>query len=700
MAATDTTHGSVATVSLIHDDQERVRERMRELRERLEEANYRYYVLDSPTISDVEWDQLFRELVELEEQYPELRDPDSPTQRVGTAPSTAFRAHAHRVPMLSLANAFSIEELREFDARVKRMLRLGADAQIAYMCELKIDGLAVSLTYEDRRLAVGATRGDGAQGEDVTPNLRTVRSIPLTLRNGAPRERIEVRGEVYLSHEEFRAINREREAAGLPPFANPRNAAAGSLRQLDSSITARRRLEAFFYGLGESPVAPPSQAELLEALGAWGFRTNPYRALCASIEAVIPFCSAWETRRATLPYEIDGVVVKVNERALQDELGTLSRSPRWAIAYKYPAAEATTKIVAIQVQVGRTGALTPVAIMEPVRVGGVEVTRATLHNEDEIHRKDIRVGDHVVIRRAGEVIPEVVRVLTEQRTGDETPFEMPAKCPVCGADVERGDGEAVARCVGIACPQQLRERIRHFASRAAMDIDGLGPAHVDQLVSLGYAKDPADLYFLTKEQLLTLERLAERSAQNLLNAIERSKGRPLARLIFALGIRHVGEHVARLLADHFGTIDRLRMASEEALAAVPGVGPQIAASAARFFRQNETDAALGKLKAAGVLPEAPAHAADEGPRPFAGMTFVFTGGLETMTRAEAEEAVRARGGGASGSVSRKTRYVVAGEGGGSKLARAQELGVPVLTEAEFRAMLESTEPPASSTVHG
>jgi DNA ligase (NAD+) len=674
-------------VSLFEQDEERAAARAAALRRQLEEANYRYHALDAPTISDAEYDRLLRELIEIEEQYPELRDPSSPTQRVGAAPSSAFRAHVHRVPMLSLGNSFSLEELREFDARVKRMLRLGADAAVAYVCELKIDGLAVSMTYAEGRLVVGATRGDGTQGEDVTPNLRTIRSIPLSLRDGAPSGRVEVRGEVYLTHDEFQAVNQEREAEGLPLFANPRNAAAGSLRQLDSSITARRRLQAFFYGLGESPVTPPSQWELIRTLGEWGFRTNPHRRLCASIDEVIPFCDEWQTERAALPYEIDGVVVKVNERALQEELGAVSRSPRWATAYKYPAAEATTRIQAIQVQVGRTGALTPVAIMDPVVVAGVTVTRATLHNEDEIRRKDIRVGDTVVIRRAGEVIPEVVAVLTEKRTGAETPFVMPTKCPVCGADVERGDGEAVARCVGIACPAQVQERLRHFASRGAMDIDGLGPAHVEQLVKLGFVHDPADLYALTKEQLLTLERLAERSAQNLLDAIDRSRSRPLARLLFGLGIRHVGEHVARLLAEHFGSIERLRAASEEQLAAVPGVGPQIAASVARFFRQEETTAALEKLKAAGVLPEA-AGEHEQGERPFAGMTFVFTGGLETMTRPEAEEAVRARGGVASGSVSKKTRYVVAGEGGGSKLARAQELGVPVISEAEFREMLE------------
>jgi DNA ligase (NAD+) len=685
-------------------DQEKTAARARELREQIEHANYRYHVLDSPTLSDAEYDRLLHELVELEHRYPELVTPDSPTQRVGAAPADAFRSHIHRVPMLSLANSFSTEELRQFDARVKRMLRRPPEEPIDYVCELKIDGLAVSLTYQDRRLAVGATRGDGTQGEDVTANLRTIRAIPLQLRPEAPAGLLEVRGEVYLTHEEFRAVNRERETEGLPLFANPRNAAAGSLRQLDASITARRRLQAFFYALGAVQDGKlESQWSLLETLGAWGLRTNPYRTLCPGIEDVIRFCDEWQGKRVTLPYDIDGVVVKVNSAALQSELGAVSRSPRWAIAYKYPATQATTKILSIDVQVGRTGALTPVANMEPVEVAGVMVSRATLHNEDEIRRKDIRVGDTVVIQRAGEVIPEVVSVVLDARDGDELPFEMPTKCPVCGADVERLEGEAVARCVGIACPAQVERRIQHFASRGAMDIEGLGPAHVEQLVRLRYVQDPADLYLLTKEQLLTLDRLAEKSAQNLLDAIDRSRQRPLPRLVFGLGIRHVGEHVARLLAEHFGSIDRLQTASEEELAAVPGVGPQIAASVARFFRQDETLVALAKLRQAGVLPAAqPASMGPEGEaaagegtpdgrepaRSFAGMTFVFTGTMKTMKREEAEEAVRALGGAASGSVSRKTRYVIAGAEAGSKLARAQELGVTVLSEEEFRALLD------------
>jgi DNA ligase (NAD+) len=701
---------------------EEARARAAELREQIDLHNYRYHVLDSPIISDAEYDRLMVELVELESAYPELVTPDSPTQRVGAAPLGAFASHRHRVPMLSLGNCFSIEQLRQFDARVRRHLQWGDEERLDYVGELKIDGLAVSLTYEMGQLTVGATRGDGTTGEDVTQNLRTIRELPLRLHAGdqgqgtagaagaqpaAVRvERpalddsrqptadspfptfVEVRGEVFLTHSEFEKVNREREERDEPVFANPRNAAAGSLRQLDSSITAGRRLQAFMYAVGACEgCVLTSQWELLELLARWGFRTNPYRRLCCSIDEVIEFCDEWERRRGGLPYDIDGVVVKVNDFALQERLGERSRSPRWAIAYKYQPAQATTKIERIIIQVGRTGALTPVAEMTPVEVGGVTVTRATLHNEDEIRRKDIRIGDTVVIQRAGEVIPEVVRVITEARDGDETPFEMPAHCPVCGADVERPEGEAVARCVGIACPAQLERRIRHFASRDAMDIDGLGPAQVEQLVGKGLVRDPADLYFVTKEQLLTLERMADKSAQNLLDAIQASKGRPLPRLIFGLGIRHVGATVARLLAEQFGSLEAIEQADVSALAAAAGIGPEIADSVARFFRQDETRAVLEKLRKAGVAPPPEAPRVAWANSPFAGKTVVFTGTLTGITRSEAEEAVRRLGGKTSSSVSKATSLVVAGESAGSKLTKAQELGVPVITEAEFVQMI-------------
>jgi DNA ligase (NAD+) len=667
---------------------EDARARAEHLRREIERHNYAYYILDQPTVSDATYDALMRELTELEAANPELVTPDSPTQRVGAAPSEAFAAHTHRVPMLSLGNAFSLEELREFDARVKRHLHLPADHAVEYVAELKIDGLAVSLTYRGRRFAVGATRGDGSAGEDVTPNLRTVRGLPLWLQDAAPEGEVEVRGEVFLSHQEFRRINQEREERGEPVYANPRNSAAGSLRQLDSGITAKRRLQYFAYGLGYvEGTAPETQSELLRKLREWGFLTNPYSRLCADVDCVIAFCEEWKDKRRELDYDMDGVVVKVNSLALQRELGYVSRSPRWAVAYKYPAEQAKTVIREIRVQVGRTGALTPVAIMDPVEVSGVVVTRATLHNEDEIRRKDIRVGDTVVIQRAGEVIPEVVEVITDARDGNEVPFEFPRTCPVCGADVERPEGEAVARCVGIACPAQLAARIRHWASRGAMDIEGLGPAQIEQLLEKDLVRDPADLYSLTKDQLLTLDRLAEKSAQNLLNAIEASKGRPLPRLIFALGIRHVGETVARLLAECFGSIDRLARASVDDLNAVQGVGPQIAESIHRFFRQDETRAVLEKLRAAGVLPEGNG-AAEARSQAFAGMSFVFTGSLETMQRSEAEAKVRELGGSAGSSVTKSTTHVVAGEKAGSKLEKARQLGIPVLTEAEFAALLE------------
>ncbi|HTE17177.1 MAG TPA: NAD-dependent DNA ligase LigA, partial [Armatimonadota bacterium] len=588
----------------------------------------------------------------------------------------------------------------EFDARVKRHLHLPAEAAVEYVAELKIDGLAVNLTYRGRRFAVGATRGDGATGEDVSPNLRTIRGLPLWLQDEAPDGEVEIRGEVFLSHEEFRRINAEREQNGDPVYANPRNSAAGSLRQLDSNITAKRRLRYFAYALGrvEGP-APETQWELLQALRTWGFRTNPHSQLCADMDAVVAFCEAWKDRRREQEYDTDGVVVKVNSVALQDDLGFVSRSPRWAIAYKYPAEQGQTVIREIRIQVGRTGALTPVAIMEPVEIGGVVVVRATLHNEDEIRRKDIRVGDTVIIQRAGEVIPEVVEVVTAARDGDEVPFEFPRSCPVCGADVERPEGEAVARCVGISCPAQLSANLRHWASRGAMDIEGLGPAQIDQLLSRACVKDPADLYFLTMEQLLTLERLAERSAQNLLKAITASKGRPLPRLIFALGIRHVGETVARLLAERFRAIDHLAGASQEELNAVQGVGPQIAESVHRFFRQDETTEVLRKLREAGVLPVG-ANGTGEPEarsRAFDKMSFVFTGALTQLQRSEAEAKVRELGGSAGSSVTKSTTHVVAGEKAGSKLERARQLGIPILSEMEFLQMVEQLGSPGDAS---
>jgi DNA ligase (NAD+) len=678
--------------------------RIQELRRLIEYHNYRYYVLDQPEISDEEYDRLFRELVELEQQFPDLITPDSPTQRVGAPPLEAFPEHTHREPMLSLDNAFSEAELLEFDARVKRFLDLPAETELEYTCELKIDGLAVSLTYENGVLTVGATRGDGYRGEDVTPNIRTIRQVPLRLRTegdlfSVPPPVLEVRGEVYLSYAEFERINREREAAGEPLFANPRNAAAGSLRQLDSRITARRHLKIWVYGVGYyEGIEFHTHWEVLQQLKAWGFPVNPHSRFVKGVQGVLAFCREWSHRRAELDYATDGVVIKVNDLALQRRLGATTRAPRWAIAYKYPAEQATTRLVEVRWQVGRTGVLTPVAIMEPVQVGGVTVSRATLHNIDYIRQKDIRLGDTVVIQRAGEVIPEVVSVVKEKRTGQEQPIEPPTNCPACGAKVERVEDEAALRCINLACPAQIVERIRHFTSRHAMNIEGVGEKWVQRLFELGFIRDPADLYYLHQHRgdLIMLERSGEKLVSNILNAIEKSKQAGLARLIFALGIRHVGEHAARLLAEHFGSLDALMNATEEELTQIPGIGPETAHEVVEFFARPENRQVIEKLRAAGVRMEEerkrPAGAA-----PFAGMTFVFTGELERYTRDEAEALVRALGGRATSSVSRATTYVVAGPGAGSKLQRAQELGIPVLNEEQFLEMLRQAGVEVDST---
>ncbi|UCC67567.1 MAG: NAD-dependent DNA ligase LigA, partial [Armatimonadota bacterium] len=526
----------------------KVRERAEELRRQLHHHSYRYYVLDSPEISDAEYDKLFRELQTIEEQHPSLVTPDSPTQRVGAPPLDEFETVRHRLPMLSLGNAFDEDEIRGFDERIKRHLGMPAEEPIEYLADLKVDGLAVSLTYENGILARGATRGDGTTGEDITVNLRTVRAIPLRMLTEDAPSLVEVRGEVYLDHREFARINKEREEAGEPLFANPRNAAAGSVRQLDSSITARRRLDIIVYGLGAGGGASfERHRELLDYLERAGFRASPQRKLCRGLAEAVAYCEEWQQRHRELSYGTDGVVLKVDSLALQRELGQVSRSPRWAVAYKFPPEEQTTIVKDIMVSVGRTGALTPVAVMEPVVVSGSTVQMATLHNEDEVARKDVRIGDTVIIRKAGDVIPEVLSVITSKRTGKEKKFQMPNKCPVCGADALRPEGEAVRRCTGIACPAQVHGRIQHFFSRGGVDAEGLGPKIVLQLLQRGLVKDPADLYLLDKEQLLTLERMGEKLAQNILDAIAATKHPPLARLIYGLGVRHVGGHVSEVL---------------------------------------------------------------------------------------------------------------------------------------------------------
>lgn len=660
-------------------------ERIDELVKLLNYHAYRYYVLDSPEVPDAQYDAWFRELLELEEQHPELVRPDSPTRRVGAPPLEAFGTVVHGVPMLSLDNAFNEAELREFDARLRRFLDLAPSTSLEYVCELKIDGLAISLTYEDGIFVRGATRGDGTRGEDITQNLRTIRRIPLRLI-GTPPKRIEVRGEAFLSKAEFLRVNEERQEAGEPVFANPRNAAAGSVRQLDPAITASRKLDAFFYGTGVlEGHSLSTHAEELEYLRALGLPVNDTSRLVDSIEGAVAYVAEWQEQRHELPYETDGVVVKLNSFAQQRTVGSTSHSPRWAIAYKFPPEQKETVIEDIVVQVGRTGALTPVARMKPVFVGGSTVSSATLHNQDEIDRKDIRIGDHVLVHKAGDVIPEVVQVLRDRRTGEERPFRLPDNCPICGAAVVREEGEVVTRCPNPNCPAQIKNTIRHFASRGAMDIEGLGPAIIDQLVDRGLVKDVSDLYYLTHEQIASLERMADKSAQNLLNAIAASKDRSLDRLLFGLGIRLVGATVAQALSSHFGSLDDLRAATVEELANIETIGPKIAQSVAEYMARPETVRIIERLKAAGVNPRVERAAPSD--NAFAGMTFVFTGALETMTREEAEALVRSRGGKAASSVSKKTTYVVAGEGAGSKLAKARQLGIPVLTEAEFREMV-------------
>ncbi len=667
---------------------EPVRRRVEELRRQIHYHNYRYYVLDDPVISDAEYDALLRELQDLEARYPEVITPDSPTQRVGAPPLEAFEPAEHAVPMLSLENAMDAGELREFDARIHRFL--GIEDPIVYACEPKFDGLAVELVYEGGRLVRGSTRGDGLVGEDVTVNLKTIRSIPLVLLGDAVPRLVDVRGEVVMPVEAFRRLNREQEEQGLPPFANPRNAAAGSVRQLDSSITAHRPLEFFAYGVGRlEGVAVGSHWELMGRLGAWGFKVTEHRRRVTGIGPAVDYCLETEARRDEFPYEIDGCVVKVDSIELQERLGTKARAPRWAIAYKFPPRQATTRILDIIPSVGRTGAITPVAVLEPVEVGGVTVSRATLHNPDEIERKGILIGDWVVVQRAGDVIPEVVRPIPERRTGRERPFVMPDRCPVCGARVERPEGEVIPRCTGLNCPAQIKGRIRHFASRRAMDIDGLGTKLVDQLVDRGLVRDVADLFRLRKEDLVPLERMADKSAGNLVEAIERAKRPDLGRFVYALGIRHVGEATARALAEHFGTLGALMDASEEELLRVPDVGPEVARSVRAFFSEPRNRESIRKMIEAGLEIREARDA--EGPRPLEGKTFVFTGALSSMTRSEAKARVEALGARVSSSVSRRTDFVVVGADPGSKADRAREFGVPMLTEQEFLERLREWE---------
>jgi len=662
---------------------EELRKKVEKLREEIEYHNYRYYVLDQPEISDAQYDRLMRELERLEGQHPELRTPNSPTRRVGAPPLEEFEIVKHTVPMLSLANAFDETEAKDFDKRVKKFL--GTSADVEYVTEPKLDGLAVELVYERGQFVVGSTRGDGVNGENITQNLRTIKTIPLRLirKEISVPERLEVRGEVILQLNKFKELNRKREEMGEPLFANPRNAAAGSVRQLDSKITAGRPLEIYCYGIGEvRGRAFKTHWEILQTFSRWGLRTNPNTRRCKNIHEVIKYYHEINEKRENLPYEIDGIVIKVDHLDLQTRLGEIARSPRWALAFKFQPKQETTKILDIIVQVGRTGALTPVAVMEPVKVGGVEVSRATLHNQDEIDKKDVRVGDTVIIQRAGDVIPEVVQVIESKRTGKEKKFKMPSKCPVCGAEVIRE--EAIHRCIGLDCSAQLKGRIKHFASKRAMDIEGLGLKLIDQLVDKGLVKDVADIYYITKEQLIELERMADKSAQNIIDAIEASKTKPLSKFLYALGVRHVGETTAEDLARHFPRLDDFPHFSEENLMEVEGIGPEVAASMHQFFRDKKNKESIERLKKAGVKVIEPKA---KGKGKLAGKTFVFTGALKSYGRDEARNLVESMGGMTASSVSKKVDFVVVGEDPGSKFDKARELGIKTLTEQEFRKMI-------------
>lgn len=664
----------------------RPEERIARLREQINLHNYYYYVLDSPRISDAEYDALMRELQRLEAEHPEWITPDSPTQRVGAAPAEAFGVVEHREPLLSLGNVFDFEELR---AWYRRALGLLDGEPFDMVCELKMDGLAVALTYENGLLVTGATRGDGWRGEDVTQNLRTVRSVPLSVPKDIAPPRFEVRGEVYLPRESFKKLNESRAAEGLPLFANPRNAAAGSLRQLDPRVTAKRPLDIFIYALGwaEGKPVPLTHWEILEYLRALGFKISPYNIRVKTIEEAEEYHRKWEEKRESLPFEADGVVIKVDRLDLQRRLGAVAREPRWAIAYKFAAIQATTVLKDIGINVGRTGSLNPYAILEPVRVGGVTVQHAALHNEDYIREKDLRIGDRVIVQRAGDVIPEIVAAVPDEEHEHRAPFRMPDRCPVCGAEVIRPSGEAMHRCTNMACPAQALERLKHFVSRGAMDIEGIGEKLCTALFEQGLVKDVADFYYLTREQLLDVERMGEKSASNILSSIEGSKDRPLGRLVFGLGIEHVGSETANLLARRFRTMDRLAQATEEELTAIPSVGPRIAQSVRAFFRQKQNLDIIERLRKAGVRMDQGPEAERAAGSPLAGRTFVLTGKLESLTREEAEERIRSLGGTAASSVSRKTSYVVAGADPGSKLEKARALGIPVLTETEFLGLI-------------
>jgi DNA ligase (NAD+) len=650
---------------------------VKDLQNLLNQYGYEYYVLDKPSVPDAEYDKLLRELIEYEEQFPELRTPDSPTQRVGGAILEMFEKVEHRTPMLSLGNAFNEADLRDFDRKVRQAV----GSNYAYVCELKIDGLAVTLTYENGYFLRGATRGDGTVGEDITENLKTIKSIPLRIKDPID---IEVRGEAFMPKRSFEALNKAKQERGEEPFANPRNAAAGSLRQLDPKLAAKRNLDIFLYAIadpGETGIT--SHSEGLDYLDRIGFKTNKERKRCANIEEVIAYVDGWVERRPNLAYDIDGIVVKVDSLEQQQELGFTAKSPRWAIAYKFPAEEVVTTLRDIELSVGRTGVVTPTAILDPVRVAGTTVQRATLHNEDLIREKDIKIGDQVVIKKAGDIIPEVVNVLADQRTGNEIDFHMPTHCPECESELVRLDGEVALRCINPKCPAQIREGLIHFVSRNAMNIDGLGEKVISQLFSEHLIKDVADIYKLTEDQLLALERMGEKSVSNLLQAIEASKSNSLERLLFGLGIRHVGSKAAKTLAQQFENLHALQKASREELTAINEIGEKMADSIVTFFEMEEVEELISELQAAGLNFDykgaKPVSAANSDSF-FAGKTVVLTGKLEKLTRNDAKERLEALGANVAGSVSKKTDLVIAGEEAGSKLDKAESLGIEVWNE--------------------
>lgn len=660
--------------------------RVNALRKALHRHNYLYYVLDNPEVSDAEYDRMMLELTALEEAWPKLYDPGSPTSRVGAPPLSEFETIAHSIPMLSLGNAFTDSEIINFDRRVRKIL--GTDDEILYTVEPKLDGLAVELVYEKGKLIVASTRGDGINGEVITANVRTIRSAPLLLQDTGKRNiplRLEVRGEVFISHEGFRSLNEEQLSQKLPPFANPRNAAAGSLRQLDSSITAKRPLEIFFYGVGEfTDLKLKSHWKTLQTLQELGLRINPHIRPEVTIEKAVDCYKELEDKRHLLPYDIDGMVIKVDNLSLQTKLATTSRSPRWAIAYKFKAMQETTRVLNIDVQVGRTGVLTPVAHLQPVSVGGAMVKRATLHNEDEIERKDIRIGDTVLVQRAGDVIPEVVKVIESKRTGTEIIFHMPLNCPVCGSTVIRAKGETATRCINATCLAQLKERIKHFSSKGAFDIEGLGDKLVEQLVDNGMLASYADIFHLDEVKIQGLERMGARSAEKVVLAVEKSKKIKFSRFLYALGIRHVGEHVAKILAEEFKSLDNLLNATAEQIEAVEGVGSVIAESVVNFFKQNTNREVISRILDSNVCILFQTH---EKEKTLENKVFVLTGTLEDLTRDQAKEMIEAAGGKVSGSVSRKTDYLVAGSSPGSKLSLAKELGVEIIDQATLLKIL-------------